>query len=391
MSLPFSFRSVCKLEVVTMKVIAVANRKGGCGKTTTAINLSACLAKKSFRVLLLDLDPQGHASLGLNAYQQDARDMYHVITRQAKLEEIIITDVFPGLDVAPATLTLAAVEHLPFEHGGREALLEQPLASVRSRYDYVVVDCPPSLGLLSMNALSAADLVLIPIEMSRFGVAGVERMYETVALIREREEREIPIRVLPTLVDTRTRLCRHFLREVWQRFADDVSPGAVLYTVRLRESVNSGVPIVAYDPASPAATQYDALADELMAVLRGERTFADPTTQMTAIGRALEQARNRAVPDVRRNVILRFPGFAGKDVRVAGDFNNWEPDQDITTRSSGGAVEKGLKLQPGVYQYRLVVDGQWQDDASNPDRMQNLMGGYNSLLRVAAKEEPVSA
>src|SRR3990172_113614 len=152
MSLPFSFRSVCKLEVVTMKVIAVANRKGGCGKTTTAINLSACLAKKSFRVLLLDLDPQGHASLGLNAYQQDARDMYHVITRQAKLEEIIITDVFPGLDVAPATLTLAAVEHLPFEHGGREALLEQPLASVRSRYDYVVVDCPPSLGLLSKNA-----------------------------------------------------------------------------------------------------------------------------------------------------------------------------------------------------------------------------------------------
>jgi len=375
-----------------MKVIAVANRKGGCGKTTTAINLSACLAKKSFRVLLLDLDPQGHASLGLNAYQQDARDMYHVITRQAKLEEIIITDVFPGLDVAPATLTLAAVEHLPFEHGGREALLEQPLAAVRSRYDYVVVDCPPSLGLLSMNALSAADLVLIPIEMSRFGVAGVERMYETVALIREREEREIPIRVLPTLVDTRTRLCRHFLREVWQRFADDVSPGAVLYTVRLRESVNSGVPIVAYDPASPAATQYDALADELMAVLRGERTFADPTTQMTAIGRALEQARNRAVPDVRRNVILRFPGFAGKDVRVAGDFNNWEPDQDITTRSSSGdVVEKVLKLQPGVYQYRLVVDGQWQDDASNPDRMQNLMGGYNSLLRVAAQEEPVSA
>ena len=374
-----------------MKVIAVANRKGGCGKTTTAINLSACLAKKSFRVLLLDLDPQGHASLGLNAYQQDARDMYHVITRQAKLEEIIITDVFPGLDVAPATLTLAAVEHLPFEHGGREALLEQPLAAVRSRYDYVVVDCPPSLGLLSMNALSAADLVLIPIEMSRFGVAGVERMYETVALIREREEREIPIRVLPTLVDTRTRLCRHFLREVWQRFADDVSPGAVLYTVRLRESVNSGVPIVAYDPASPAATQYDALADELMAVLRGERTFADPTTQMTAIGRALEQARNRAVQDVRRNVILRFPGFAGKDVRVAGDFNNWEPDQDITTRSSDGAVEKVLKLQPGVYQYRLVVDGQWQDDASNPDRMQNLMGGYNSLLRVAAQEEPVSA
>lgn len=374
-----------------MKVIAVANRKGGCGKTTTAINLAACLAKKKFRVLLLDLDPQGHASLGLNAYHEDARDLSHVITRQAKLEEIIITDVFPGLDVAPATLALGSVEQLPQEHGQRDRLLEEPLASIRDRYDYVVVDCPPSLGLLSLNALAAADLVLIPIEMSRFGVAGVERMYETIALLREREEREIPIRVLPTLVDSRTRLCRHFLREVWERFADDVSPGAVLYTVRLRESVHNGVPIVAYDPTSPAAAQYDALAEELTAVLRGERKFGDPTAQISAIGRALEEARKRNAPDLRQKVVLRFYGYPDQDVQLAGDFNNWEPDHNITTRRVGDSVEKVLKLQPGVYQYRLIVDGRWQDDTANPDRMQNLMGGYNSILRVEEQREAVGA
>ncbi|HEX9811590.1 MAG TPA: AAA family ATPase [Burkholderiales bacterium] len=374
-----------------MKVIAVANRKGGCGKTTTAINLGACLARKNFRVLLLDLDPQGHASLGLNVYQEDARDLYHVITRQAKLEEIIIANAFPGLDVAPATPSLAAVEHLPFEQGQRDRLLKEPLESVDPYYDYAVVDCPPSLGLLSMNALAAADLVLIPIEMSRFGISGVERMYETVALLREREERDIPIRVLPSLVDSRTRLCRHFLREVWQRFADDVSPGAVLYTVRLREAVHKGVPIVAYDPASPAAKQYDALAQELIAALRGERQFADPAAQMTAIGRAYEEARKRSDAIAGQEVVLRFPEYAGRDLRVAGDFNNWEPDQGVATRRDGDVIEKVLNLQPGVYQYRLVVDGQWQDDGRNPDRLQNLMGGYNSLLRVIEQGEPVSA
>lgn len=375
-----------------MKIIAVANRKGGCGKTTTAINLAACLARKEKRVLLLDLDPQGHASLGLNAQREGAHDLYQVLTGRADLEDIIVSTAFPGLDVAPATLTLATIEHLPSDEGPRDQLLDEPLASVWDRYDYVVADCPPSLGLLSMNALAAADLVLIPVEMSPLGFAGIERMYETIALLRKREQREIAVRVLPTLVDSRTRLCRHFLREVWQRFADDVATGAVLYTVRLREAVHNGMPIVAFDPASPATAQYNALAEEAIAVLRGDRRLADPNTQMAAISRAIDEARKRSAHDPRRQVVLRFPGLAGREVQLAGDFNNWEPDHNVlVTRTSGDTVEKVLSLQPGVYQYRLIVDGQWQDDTSNPERIPNVVGGYNSLLRVEPQSEAIEA
>jgi hypothetical protein len=217
-------------------------------------------------------------------------------------------------------------------------------------------------------------------------------MYETIALLREREERQIAIRVLPTLVDSRTRLCRHFLREVWERFADDVSPGAVFFTVRLREATQKGLPIVSYDPTSPAAMQYDALADELMAVLRGDRKSPDVAMQMTAIGRALEEARKRSsVTDPRRQVVLRLHGYAGRNVLVAGDFNNWEPDHNVDTRKAGDIVEKIMNLQPGVYQYRLVVDGKWQDDTSNPERAPNLVGGYNSILRVEEHAETMHA
>lgn len=375
-----------------MKIITVANRKGGCGKTTTAINLAACLANKNRHVLLLDLDPQGHASLGLNVSCDDARDLYQVFNDEAVFEEIVVSNVLPRLDVVPATLNLAMIEHLPLEDGVRDRLLEEHLTRLHDEYDYVVIDCPPSLGLLSLNALAVADLVLIPVEMSRFGLAGIERMYETIALLREREERQIAIRVLPTLVDSRTRLCRHFLREVWERFADDVSPGAVLFTVRLREATQKGLPIVSYDPGSPAAVQYDALTDEVMAVLRGERMPADVAVQMTTIGRALEEARKRSsVTDPRRQIVLRLYGYADSDVRLAGDFNNWEPDHNVATRKIGDVVEKIMNLQPGVYQYRLVVDGKWQDDTSNPERAPNLVGGYNSILRVEEQAETVHA
>lgn len=378
-----------------MKIIAIANQKGGCGKTTTAINLAACLGKKEQRVLLLDLDPQGHSSLGFGVFNENARDLYDVFTGEVKLEDIILPGVFTGVDVVPATMTLAAAEHLPVRSDERDRQLEIHLAPIRDRYDYVVIDCPPSMGLLCFNALVVSDLILIPIEMSLFGLHGIDQMYETIGMLRERYGREFPIRVLPTLVDSRTRLCRQFLHEIGERFADDVLSVMVQFTVRLKEAVRKGVPIIEYDPRSTVAVQYDRLADELLFTMQGNLKLdseSDAKARLTAMKRAFEEARSRLTRQGgQQKVVLRFFDFEGKEVQLAGTFNDWTPDQGVITRVVKGVIEKIVMLMPGTYQYRLIIDGAWQEDPSNPEQVPNYSGGFNSILHVEEEHEEASA
>src|SRR5688572_18104919 len=206
-----------------MRTIAIINQKGGCGKTTTSINLAACLARLGHRTLLLDMDPQGHCGVGLAVpEEQIERTVYDCLIEEgdgkvAKVSDIV-WQIASNFDLAPANIKLAAFEQVFAGRVGREDRLLNALESVQDQYEWCIVDCPPSVGLITFNALRACDEVIVPVETGFFSLHGLTKMMETLEVLRERCEKEIQVRVLPTQYDTRTKLAREVLSELRGKF-----------------------------------------------------------------------------------------------------------------------------------------------------------------------------
>jgi chromosome partitioning protein len=360
-----------------MRVIAIVNQKGGCGKTTTTTNLAGCLAADGSRVLVVDLDPQAHATLAFGI-DPDALDenLYEVLADRDDAERIkeVCIPYDERLHVAPSGIVLSALEQRlasePVEK--RTDRLASALAPLADDYDFVLIDCPPNVGLLTFNALRAASEVIVPLETSFFAIHGVQKLLETIGLLGERIGHDLSVRILPTLYDGRTRYARQTLGQIRELFKDMCFDTVIRQNVKLREAASRGKPIQAIARTAHGAIDYAALAVEVEAAEIGAR-------DETVIEAALAD-------DPTREVVVQFRDEAANDVRIAGDFNGWVPDKGVRSQiDADGPTRvwtKILQLPPGTYEYRYVVDGEWREDPENSDVVPSSVGGRNSILVV---------
>ena len=248
------------------RIIAVANQKGGVGKTTTAINLSACLAEKNKKVLTLDMDPQGNTTSGLGVDKNQAENtVYELILDESELSECIYPSVMENLSVIPSNINLsgAEIELIGFEN--KEYLLKSKLDMIRSDYDYIIIDCPPSLNLLTINAMAAADSVIVPIQCEYYALEGLSQLIHTIDLIKERLNPKLEIEgVVFTMYDARTNLSLQVVENVKENLDKNIYKTIIPRNVRLAEAPSYGMPINAYDPKSAGAEAYMQLAEEVI-------------------------------------------------------------------------------------------------------------------------------
>ena len=359
-----------------MRVISIANQKGGCGKTTTAINLACSLAVNGKKILLLDLDPQAHASLGLNIHSPNS--IYNVISRltprKLKIEDIILR-VEGKFDIAPSNILVGTLEQELADEIGRELKLNEIILTQKGKYDCILIDCPPSLGFLTVNALRASSEAIIPVETSRFSLQGVDHLMDIVNLIKDRLNHPISCRVLITMFDSRLRHSFSMLAKIKERFGDILLDTIIHVNVKLKESAVMGQTVATFDKYCRGAKDYFSLAREII----GAQTPGEKTVQPFS-HRMKELIKEEAKGLLTTTFALEAP--QAQVVYVTGSFNDWSLEEACRMQEKGGRWEVNLDLNPGVHKYQFIVDGKWREDPANPLQERNSFGDVNSLIEV---------
>lgn len=432
-----------------MRTIAVVNQKGGCGKTTISINLASVLADLGKKTLLIDMDPQSHCAVGLAVPEEQVeQSIYDVLISKSRNEPIrlseIVWQISERFELAPSSIDLSAFDQQMAGIPERECCLKEVLSEVANDYEYVVIDCPPAVGLLTFNALRAATDVVVPVETGYFSLHGLSRQLETLNILCERSGHKIEVRVVASMYDIRTKMAREIMGELRSCFGEKMFKTVVNFNTKIKEAASFGQPIIEYDPASKGRSDFRALADEVIGAERKQQRqelINSLSTELSSISKSAEEIMSTSkaanpktavlmkaekadaavTVEVKETIPQTVSATADKTepqaaaakttdeklaeyygvsqindaivfvtlypraqkVQIAGDFNNWQPQKtEMEKIGTSGVWQTKLKLPPGKHQYRFVVDGQWQQDPYNEHIESNPFGGFNSIIEV---------
>ena len=376
-----------------MRTIAIVNQKGGCGKTTTSINLSAFLALQK-KVLLVDMDPQGHSTLGLSSNAvQPLKTMSDLFVRNVDRGQLGLSDIVcrisENLDLAPSDILLSGAPERLAGVTGREDILCDAFDSIKDKYDYVVVDCPPSVGLLTFNAVKACSEAIVPMDPSFFSLHGIGKVLETFDLLERETGHHVSARVLVTLYPGRSPFVKAVLEDVHSHLPGRYFQTCIRYSVKLAEAASHGLPITQYSRHCVGFEDYRALSSEVLE----QDAVPIPKDDVVSI-----EAEPVAAPAVNwswvdspgvlvtpEGVVFTVEALGAERVQLVGVFNVWSVEGSDMEKD-GRFWRKVLNLPPGRYLYRFVVDGNWQRDPLNA-AVEPCAGGYNSIL-VLEEDKP---
>jgi len=358
-----------------MKIIAIINQKGGCGKTVTAINLACAVSGINRKTLLLDLDPQAHATTALDIKPEDSgKSSYAIFDAFINHKKIDISALlhkkYDNLFVIGSHISLSTMEQkMTQEENALWAVADALKANSLSDFDYVIIDTPPNLGFITLNAITAANRLIVPIDVSQFSLNGVNHLNEIIGMCESRGYKKPRMSFLVTQFDGRSNFAKNFISQAKKLFGDELLHTPIRSTIRIREAAFVGKAIFEYAPESNAAVDYSSLAYEIFPELEGKN---------------INLAGTHAVAE-KPQVMFKLFAPNAKSVYVAGTFNKWVTDETSAMKKlDSGIWIKIIPLPEGTYRYKFVVDGVWRQDPANTVTEGDSMGGKNSVLSVKA-------
>jgi len=370
-----------------IRVIAIANQKGGCGKTTTTINLGACLARLNRRVLLLDLDPQAHTSVGLGILPEKLEwTLYDLLCPEGECRpswDEAAVQVDPHLFLLPGSLRLNRFEEVFSTHPQNEKQLKYLLLFSLPRpdpFDFILVDCPPNLGLLTLNALEAAQEVIVPVEPSFFSLHGLAKISETLMRVGSKRGQMHQTNALLTLFDPRNDFSREVHEEVKKHFQERLFQTVINEDVTLREAAGAGLSIADYNPQSIGYRDYMSLASEILE--RGWKWEMVPEQS----GGASDGERHLGPRKISGGILFQFLAPGAREVLLAGDFNHWVAEP-LMRRNGNDVWQRAVFLNKGNYRYKFLVDGEWKLDPAAPAHKESPYGIRDSYIQVGGNGE----